>query len=523
MDWLLYGREGQGVRAAMCAGIPAGGGKTAIAQTVGRLSGLRFAVLTGTRTLEDQVVDDGYDIVNVRGKANYECREFDPAYTSESGIIHEEKHWSCDEGPEHECKYAFTSRCTYGERVEAAKKTQHGSLHNYQYWFNARSRNAGALEGDGGPIQLLICDEAHLAWKELARFLSVWVSSEDLKQWGGDEYLQAMRETRGAEHGRVGVGWLNVLEQTCIRVGIELEKILSDYFSEADAMRRSKRYRKLSKLWGNLERAVGLIGDANWIWKLTKYGIEFNCIWPAKYAPQYLVSGVPRVILMSASLREKGVKLAGFKTGEYYFREWPRVFPEKLGMVYWLPTGRMGKNAGPEAGEAARVMADRIYDEWAPKHKGIVHTNSYARAEQWQAGSRWGRHMIVSKRGAAGEAAERYKKADPPCILVSPSFTTGWDFPDQECRWQHIPKVPFGDRSDPVTLARIESDPDYDNYETMQTFHQACFRGQRHEKDECVTICTDDAIGNFRKYARRHAPEWFRVHEVKEIPRAPKS
>jgi Rad3-related DNA helicase len=202
----------------------------------------------------------------------------------------------------------------------------------------------------------------------------------------------------------------------------------------------------------------------------------------------------------------------GIKNSESWFHEWRDPFPAHLSPVYWVPTGKMGRHEGPEAMERSVARTDEMADIWAPNHKGIIHTHSYERAEEVRAKSKWGKWMIVNKDANDIHTAEdKYRNARPPAILVSPSFSTGFDFPDSACDWQVINKLPFPKRNDPVVMARMESDDQYYNHETMQTFVQATKRGTRHERDGCVTIVTDDAVGNFRKYAREYAPKSFKV------------
>ena len=65
-------------------------------------------------------------------------------------------------------------------------------------------------------------------------------------------------------------------------------------------------------------------------------------------------------------------------------------------------------------------------------------------------------------------------------------------------------------------IARSESDDQIYNYDCMQQLVQACGRGTRHDKDKCVTVITDDAVKNFRWYAKDHATRWFKVLDWKK-------
>jgi Rad3-related DNA helicase len=229
---------------------------------------------------------------------------------------------------------------------------------------------------------------------------------------------------------------------------------------------------------------------------------------------------------MSATLRPKAMQLLGVRPDEYWFREWPRVFPAVNSPVYWVPTGRMGRKAGEEGLAASVARIDEIIAEWGHL-KGIVHTPSYKLAEYYQAHSRYGRAMILNEGGGrekANDAAGKYRQCTTrPCVLVSPSFSTGWDFPaDAEGAWQVIPKLPFADMTDPVVKARMADDPEWYTYECMQQLVQACGRQTRSETDKAVTFITDDLVKSFRFYGRSFAPKWWSVRDSKGVPGAPR-
>ncbi len=511
----------------MLAGAPAGSGKSLAAHTIGRMSGVKYAILTATRTLEDQNVADGFDCVNVRGKANYDCQEFLDT--------------NCDEGPEKEpkgCKLSGTANCTYGGWVQLA--TNHNALiTNYQYWMNVRAFNGKALEKEDNPIGLLICDEFHLAFNELARFLGTWVPVSDMNRYGEDYYREALKNSGGKEWGRLDSSWLNVVYMVWAGITTRMLKIAEFYKAgEAEAAKRDPEYKRLMKMGSALDRITAHADDNNWIWKRSfnghQSGIEFACVWPNRYAERYLYCKVPRVIGLSATNRPKTAILTGVPRGESHFREWGRIFPAKNNPVVWIPTGRaakiIGERADPEEQRKAKDRANEIYDEWAPNHKGLVCTPSYKLAYWLRDNTRWGKYMMINERGEAGEMAERFRQAKPPAILVSPSYGTGWDFKGEQCEWIHVPKLPFPDKSDPVIQARCEMDEEYYAYETAQPFQQECGRGTRSPECTCTVMVTDDAVKNFRNYARVHMSGWFKVGEsskrvngvtVGVVPRAP--
>lgn len=132
--------------------------------------------------------------------------------------------------------------------------------------------------------------------------------------------------------------------------------------------------------------------------------------------------------------------------------------------------------------------------------------------------------MLTHTTKTAINTVASFKMADPPAYLVSPSMTTGWDFPDDECRFQIIGKIAWPDRRNKITDARCKQDDEYAPYIAMQQLVQACGRPVRSMDDWSETFCIDNSIVWFMKYNKRFAPDWFRgAYRIsKNVPPPPK-
>jgi len=494
-------------RRFVCESIPPGGGKSLLAHAIGKLYGQKYVCLTATRALEDQqVYKDKFQLTNIRGRANYQCADFDP--------LHPDKRWDCAKGEDEDCRMYGSPNCTYGGMAHLAKLDS-AVLTNYMYWMNVRSRGIGALESkQSGAVGLLICDEAHLAMGELARFLGVWVSWEDLHRYANEKSRAALRAGKGADWGRVNALWLDALGDAWTAASAALDELTDEHVSAAAARRNSSTVRRLMKVIGSLERVVSHGEDGNWIWRQTRNGVSFDCMWPGKYAERYLWSGVPNIVLMSATLRPKAVRMLGVGQGKQWFREWPRVFPAALGPVWWVPTGRMGWKETEQEKLKSVALFDRMCEYWLGLgHKGLLHTVSFERMRWYQEHSKYARYLECAedKPGGAMKAFDKHAAATGLSVLAGPSYMAGWDFKYDLARWQLIPKIPFASKSDPVVLSRMEADSDYYDYDAMQSLVQAAGRINRDFDDWGVTVVSDDAVMPFMARARQHAPRWFSV------------
>ena len=117
----------------------------------------------------------------------------------------------------------------------------------------------------------------------------------------------------------------------------------------------------------------------------------------------------------------------------------------------------------------------------------------------------------------------RFRSAGPGAVLVSPSVTTGVDFPGRACEFQIILKVPWPDARTPVVAARTVKDKSYPAYVAMQDLVQAVGRGMRSEEDQCETLILDDHVKWFIHQYRHFAPQWFldAYRSVLTIPAPP--
>jgi len=489
--YTLFGPDGDGGKAVTALGAPTGSGKSLYAVAVARAAwewrGWRTCILTATRALEDQYAVRDFPpptLIDVRGRDNYGCQDI-PGYSCKAA--------------EDECGLSG-GRCPYRRQVETATDAP-VVLTNYQYWLNVRGMNAGAL----GEFQMVICDEAHEAVGEMARYLGAWVGHRDVGKWGGGG-------------GYSGTGPVdNGVRRRLALMALAIRRDMPDVPEHG---RKTAAIKRLEDLLKNVERVLNLSADRPWLWQAGDKGVRFDPVWPGRYIPRYLAGGLDKLVFLSATLRPKTLGLSGFQRTAYDFREWPRQFPPQLSPVYYWPVARMTYGNTDDWAKLAQAVNDIALSRC--DRKGIIHTVSYDRAKNLA------REMssllpppIVCERGKVQEAAEKLKKADVGTVLITPSHGTGFDFPSTDAEYQIVVKLPFGNTSDPLAVAREADDPDYGLYETMQDVVQMCGRATRHDKDRSETFILDKAWPYLWSRARQHAPSWFRTYDIQAVPKRP--
>lgn len=535
--------------------LPTGAGKSLLGVAAGLGRGKRTLYLTSTKGLQDQIAGDfeSTGIVDVRGQNNYLCLYRDDnggqntyqdtrighVYRTQgdSGSQVGGNHvaqlqngsnspgTTCDEGPCHagiKCDLK-EGGCLYFDRVKEAAQGQL-IVSNYSFWLhqveyaNALRRKLGKDE-DGvqewEPIDTLILDEAHGAHEELSNYLTVELLAGPFEKLVGEELPDWEQVEEWNEPAKA---WLQ-------RVTSELGQLMQ-LAQEGERTRALMSHiRALKDMQKRLRRLAEREGD--WTMEIARRGrlgarvARFSPLWPAAYAERHLFAGAKRVILLSATIRPKTLSLLGISESESEFVEYPSSFPVAQRQVSQVPCVRMDKrNATQETINMWASKIDSIIGQRLDR-KGIIHCVSYERCHQLFRNSDWQEYMLLHDAKSTREVVQKFREMEPPAILLSPSLTTGYDFPGDLCRWQVIAKVPFPDTRDKVLQARCERDPEYAAYVTMQTIVQTAGRAVRSVDDWAECFVVDDNFAWFWGKFKKFAPDWFAqaVRRVNLIPK----
>lgn len=470
----------------------------------GGLCAGRVAVLTSTKGLQSQLVDDfgSIGLRDIRGMNNYVCHEM------EKELLHGHQSATCDEGPcraGYKCELA-SSGCDYFNAQRTARESD-ALVTNYAYWMgiHAQKDDDGAPRQDLGGRDWLVCDEAQDALDELGGHLAI-----DIGLW---EIERAFPNHHAPDNSAPMSQW----KQWAAALDTHAQASISVLSSEIKSGDKSRatltHYRELRDLQRRLHALTCAKGE--WVHELSRdrrgrLGIRFDPVWPASYAEECLFLGVDKVVLTSATIRPKTLELLGVANGKFDFTEYKSGFPVDRRPFVWVPTVRVRYDM--DAG-LARLWAAKIGGivRSQGQRKGVIHTVSYARAKYLLDYADFGRdtRIVFHESGGMRQAVEEFKSACPPAVLISPSVGTGFDFPGDECRYQIIGKVPFPDTRNKVMEARQKRDPDYFAYVAAQNLVQMAGRGMRSSDDWCQNFIVDDQWGWFGKKYGHFMPQWF--------------
>jgi Rad3-related DNA helicase len=476
---LAIGRALQPGRRFQDHAMPTGSGKSLAYVAAALISGERTLILTSTKGLQDQIMRDfgACGVVDLRGQQNYACR-------MGPGV-------NCEHGKLAGCQDAKTTACPHRRAIEVAKRSQ-VVVTNYACWI------ANLIAGENlGRWDAIVMDEAHSAPDEVCGMMSVEVTSAEVLGMLGADFP----ETEEPEDWRA---WASMLvPQATVKRDTLAQLVSADPSPSLSLVAELRR-------WTSLVRKLSRLSDARgpWVVEATRSGYRADPLWPSQYAEQVVFNGAPKVYAYSATVTPKTLHIMGAAPDEVEYFEYPSVFPASRSPVYRIPTCRVDRHMDASSRALWISRIDQIVGQRLDR-KGIIHCVSYERRKEIMESSAYGRYMVGHTREDTAETIRWFRDARPPLVLVSPSVTTGYDFPLEDCEFQIVAKLPFPDSRSKVMRARANSDPLYIPYLTIQTLIQETGRGMRSTEDQCENFILDDHIARMLAAHRDQFLGWW--------------
>jgi Rad3-related DNA helicase len=464
------------------------------------LTSNRTVGLTSTKGLQAQYLDDFEEcgLVTVKGKANFTCCKSTARQTV-----------TCEDGSAMGCKGKLGSGCPYQAQYRAACSSPL-VVTNYAYWCLINRFGEGL-----GPVDTLVLDEAHHAPAQVSEQVNTPMSEREVE---GMLRAEWPAEWRSLPQWRT---WA----QTHVTVADMLaNKLFKDCHTQPDpdSVKAAKAWRTLAAKLHNIATMKGAWVVEPRLIRGRQDGYRLQAVWPYSYTEDLLFRGIQKVVLISATVNRDTLKLLGIGRSECDFYEYGSTFEPARSPVYFLPTVALNHKAGELEYSLITARIDQIIGDRLDR-KGIIHTTSYQRAVDLIERSEYGYLMMLNDSNNTIETVEAFKNSPAPAILVSPSVTTGYDFPMDQCEYQVVMKAPFPDLRGAVQRKRMEEDWSYPSYEMAQTLVQATGRGTRTPHDRCENFLIDDTIRKTFNRSEGLFPKWWReqVVIVDDVPPPP--
>jgi Rad3-related DNA helicase len=475
--------------------LPTGAGKSLITTAIATLTGWRTAILTSTKGLQDQILTTyaSTGMVDLRGQVAYPCRALAPGgvlqqYRTPGGPT------DCSVGP---CKAGLycpwrTIGCGYFDAIGKAQR-ERLLVTNYQAWMSQYGYGEGLGQWD-----CLICDEAHAAPDEVASFLASIVTARQL-----DALALAPPVATDIE------AWCAWAKEHRAEVARAVETLTTKAKTGTLSPQLSAELRQARDLLNTIRRLeTATPGDWIVLASPRQASFEFHALDVGRHVEGALFRGIPHVVLTSATLTSKTTEALGLDPARIAWLSVPSTFPVERRPITHVVTCRIDHRLDHAGTQQWLTRVDQILRA-RPDRKGLIHTGSYARAQLIYNHSECRHRLLFHDRATTRQRVEQFRAAPAGTVMVSPSLTTGFDFPGRSCEFQIILKVPWPDAREPVVAARTVRDKTYPAYLAMQDLVQAVGRGMRSAEDQCETIILDDHVKWFVHQYRAFAPQWF--------------
>lgn len=507
----IYRMINQGVKDIIIS-APTGSGKSAIGAATAFWSGQQTFPLSGERgayylctqkLLQDQLeVDiDRYppllqSAASLKTASEYECDNFGDCGT---GMLHKPV-----------CSNVGQQNCRYRKQV---KKFLASSLAitNYPYFFTER-----LYVGQFPSRRILIADECHTLENQLLKFVELIIGPEEIAR-----FLPTAKEVPRMNELADFYDWLTDIFLPGLQVYREA--------FEGDTNltpKRAKELLELDNMIAKVDRALNDIekNQDNWIfWQeddaklpgMTQLTAIAKPLSVASYFKDFLHDTADVRIYMSAypGTKEIFCSSLGLNPDTTAMLSLGSVFAKENRPIHAAFFGSMSKKNQPETLPRFLKMLGKMMDSHKDE-KGIIHCNSYALGQSiadYFLREPQARRILFPRR--ADEREDVYKKhreSKEPTVILSPSFTEGFDFTEDLARWQVIAKIPFPYLGDKQVAAKKEKDPEWYAMRTVMTIIQASGRICRSETDYGVTYITDS---DFEFLWERYAymfPNWWK-------------
>lgn len=449
------------------------------------------AILTVTKTLQDQYTSMFEDGTSLKGKSNYPCA-INELYNCDIGVC------SYTKGQMKKC--LSCDKCPYFTQRNKAV-TNICSFYNY------------AMFESLPPIvknkEFIICDEASELEAELVGRYTFEINFKDLKAI--DEEFPVSPAINAPKHQYLD--WLSEMSRLC-------EYTYNQYMILIDKLlKKSGKKKKLNKEESQrislLRRYREMFNNIIGSWTETDYIITHNAkgLLLQPYNVNKLAHRIfdygKTVILMSATIVNPAKFAETLGIDDYYFIETATPLSAKKAPIKCTSKFKLNyKNKNtllPQMAKAAKQICMHFKDK-----KGIIHTHSmdvlrYLKEEMGN-----DKRFLFREPGRDNEAILNiHQNTSQPTVLVSPSMTHGIDLKGDLGEFQVVMKAPFLPLNDERVKRKFDNDKEWYTDAMLSTLVQMCGRCNRTESDYSETYILDGLILDAVLRNKSKLPKYF--------------
>ena len=480
---------------------PTGIGKSAVAYTIHHImkyirGKYRTSIITSTKGLQDQYVEEFTDIYNLKGKTNYGCGLNVGPYRNVEckKAIHTKK---CD--PMKSCDYLKT-RVTWTDESDLR-------MTNHSFMIEA----CPTLVMDNGRMSnLIIIDESHELEENIVNHSTIKLNCYNYSQFSevmkGVEDLIELIGNQKEEIFNIKYNIDSLISIVDKRVGWVKQQMATN-------TELISKYNTVSEYLDELIDSLYILKDDRIKWIRTAYekekSVEIKPI-RAKYVSDHaLFRKSTHFIHMTSTICgiESYCESLGIDPEECIYIEIDNPIPLENRKIHYHPLVKVSGNIDyDKLTNGIDVICNHHYNE-----SGIIHTVSFQLANEIYKRSKNRNRMVVSN--DRREIISHLSKKNG--IVLSPSLERGFDAKGDLSRFQILSKVPYGYLGDPFIKYNSKMSNTWYARQAVLRLIQSCGRSVRGVNDYAETYILDTNFGRLYNDNKNLFPRWFRDAIVK--------
>lgn len=491
---------------------PTGSGKSLIATTVHKVmrelnASWRTTIITATKGLQNQYVEEEPIIIDLKAKGNYNCPIGAGPYNS--GACRAKTRTG---------KCFAKSKCPYVK--QRSIWTEVAQLRSTNFAFQVEACPSICMMPEN-KANLIIVDECHDIDEAIVEHTSIELNVEDfvgLKNLGHGKLVSMLAD------------YINLFQDIRIGTTFQIDKELYDEMKalndEVNAtlddlderLKMSDSQFEQELLGGFIENLQQIqdktqifeaCGQGKGIWILQAMGagsVELKPVYSWQVAHHGLLRKAEFFIHMSATICgfEEYCGSLGINVDEAEIIKVPNSIPLESRKILVYPTQRV--TGSFDVDKLTKNVDALITKHQKLKQNGIVHTVSFKLANDIYDRSVHKKSMIVSNDRL--EIID-FLKENENVVVLSPSIEKGYDFKGDMSRYQIIPKVPWGYLGDPLVKLNSEIRPSWFARRAVLRIVQACGRSIRGVDDWATTYILDSSFIGLYDRNYELFPEWY--------------
>ncbi len=504
LEWFKNSIE-KGKKYFICE-LPTGSGKSLMSMLIIKhyLSYVnakaKFDLLTCTKNLQTQYLEEFPFLNNLWGKSNYTCDK------------HEN---NCDYGKV--CNQNKGETCEDCPHAKAFERWQDGKISLTNFHIHGLYSIFLPKKIEDRQSNMLIVDEAHSLEQTINSFVSFNISKKqwskfvsddksakweadvfDLKEtdelvtWIKNEYIPAIDKAYSYNTGKMKSVKGKDLEKTLNLVNEisnlknTIDKFITSYENNSSTWIADKKNNK-----GNL------------VW-------DIQPLWTNNILKQNIWSKYNHVVLMSGTIIDPIMfcELNGIDIDDVAYIKLNMKFPKKNRPIFYIPVGKMSYSNKEKCWVAMKPYIEKLLKKYEGK-KGIIHAGNYELWEWMRRDFGKNKRLIFASPENRQDSIDKHIASEEATILVSPSMTQGIDLKDDLSRFQIILKMPFPSLASKVNKTRFETNPRWYPWTTILDLIQSYGRSIRSDEDWADTIILDSCFSDLMAQNSNLFPKYF--------------